>query len=42
MPTHLHQRVPLVIGSTENVAQVESFIQERERMNEDAIAMASR
>jgi len=31
VPTELHQRTPLVIGSTEDVELVESFIQERLR-----------
>ena len=31
MPTKLHQRTPLVIGSAEDVALVESFIRDRDR-----------
>jgi len=31
VPTELHQRTPLIIGSREDVALVESFIQERSR-----------
>jgi fructose-1,6-bisphosphatase I len=31
VPTKLHQRSPLIIGSKENVAMVESFIQDRAR-----------
>ncbi len=38
IPDRLHQRTPLIIGSTENVALVESFIQERQR--EAAIDLA--
>ena len=41
VPDELHQRVPLVIGSQENVELVESFIQERARLDRDAIAIAS-
>lgn len=41
VPSELHQRVPLVIGSTENVKLVESFIQERTRLDEEAIALSS-
>jgi fructose-1,6-bisphosphatase I len=29
VPSHLHHRTPLVIGSTDDVALVESFIQDR-------------
>jgi fructose-1,6-bisphosphatase I len=36
----LHARTPLIIGSAENVALVESFIQERSRIAEDEIAIA--
>lgn len=38
----LHQRVPLIIGSKENVEMVESFIQERQRLDQDALSLASR
>ncbi|MEG4964792.1 class 1 fructose-bisphosphatase, partial [Microcoleus sp. K4-C2] len=31
VPTKLHERSPLIIGSKENVAMVESFIQDRSR-----------
>jgi fructose-1,6-bisphosphatase I len=31
VPEKLHQRTPLVIGSKEDVALVESFIKERSR-----------
>ena len=31
IPEHLHARTPLIIGSTEDVALVESFIEERDR-----------
>ncbi|MDY6937435.1 MAG: class 1 fructose-bisphosphatase [Cyanobacteriota bacterium] len=37
----LHQRTPLVIGSKEDVALVESFIQETARMAEDKILTGS-
>jgi fructose-1,6-bisphosphatase I len=40
--TQLHQRTPLIIGSREDVALVESFIEERSRMQEDAAKVASR
>ncbi len=33
-PDHLHERTPLIIGSTEDVALVESFIQERARQGQ--------
>ncbi|MEM8808234.1 MAG: class 1 fructose-bisphosphatase, partial [Cyanobacteria bacterium P01_G01_bin.38] len=36
-----HQRTPLIIGSRENVALVESFIQEREREQATATAAVS-
>ncbi|MEO0409512.1 MAG: class 1 fructose-bisphosphatase, partial [Cyanobacteria bacterium P01_A01_bin.135] len=38
VPGALHQRSPLIIGSRENVEQVESFIQERARLDQDASA----
>ncbi|WP_448573118.1 class 1 fructose-bisphosphatase [Trichothermofontia sp.] len=38
IPDRLHQRTPLIIGSPDNVALVESFIQERQR--EAAIDLA--
>ena len=40
VPTELHQRTPVVIGSAEDVALVESFIQERLR-EQEAIAAPS-
>lgn len=36
----LHARTPLIIGSREDVALVESFIQERSRLDEDQLAIA--
>ncbi|MEM9906552.1 MAG: class 1 fructose-bisphosphatase [Cyanobacteria bacterium P01_D01_bin.44] len=41
IPTELHQRTPLIIGSHENVALVESFIQERKREQATATAAVS-
>ncbi|MEM9162739.1 MAG: class 1 fructose-bisphosphatase [Cyanobacteria bacterium P01_F01_bin.4] len=41
LPTELHQRTPLIIGSRENVALVESFIQERKREQATATAVVS-
>lgn len=41
VPDQLHTRTPLIIGSTEDVALVESFIQERTRESKDAIATHS-
>ncbi len=41
IPDHLHQRTPLIIGSKEDVALVESFIQERVRMDEDKLLLSS-
>ena len=38
VPGALHQRSPLIIGSRENVELVESFIQERARLDQDASA----
>jgi fructose-1,6-bisphosphatase I len=38
VPGELHQRVPLFIGSRENVELVESFIQEQRRADQEAIA----
>ncbi len=38
VPEALHQRSPLIIGSKENVELVESFIQERARINQDVSA----
>ena len=40
VPKKLHDRAPLIIGSKENVALVESFIQERSRLNEDERTLA--
>ncbi len=37
IPDKLHMRTPLIIGSQENVALVESFIQEAQRDQRDAI-----
>lgn len=39
---HLHQRIPLIIGSKDDVSLVESFIKEQARMQEDAAPIASR
>lgn len=41
IPTKIHARTPLVIGSTEDVALVESFIQERTKERDDEL-MAKR
>ncbi len=38
VPGKLHQRVPLFIGSQDNVELVESFIQEQQRADQEAIA----
>ncbi len=38
VPDRLHMRTPLVIGSKDDVALVESFIQEQVRQQQDAIA----
>lgn len=38
VPRELHQRVPLFIGSQDNVELVESFIQEQKRADQEAIA----
>jgi fructose-1,6-bisphosphatase I len=40
IPKQLHDRTPLFIGSREDVALVESFIQEREREQQDQMAAA--
>ncbi len=40
IPTELHQRTPLFLGSQEDVTLVESFIQERTRLEEDRITAA--
>jgi fructose-1,6-bisphosphatase I len=37
VPTHLHMRTPLVIGSPEDVKLVESFIQDWKRRNVEAL-----
>ncbi|WP_017660186.1 class 1 fructose-bisphosphatase [Baaleninema simplex] len=37
VPKKLHQRTPLIIGSTEDVALVESFIQEGTRREQDKV-----
>lgn len=41
IPTHLHQRTPLIIGSKEDVALVESFIQEQSRNERDRVMLNS-
>lgn len=41
VPEKLHTRTPLIIGSKEDVALVESFIQERARESKEAIASRS-
>lgn len=41
VPEKLHTRTPLIIGSKEDVALVESFIQERTRESKEAIAAGS-
>lgn len=41
VPDQLHTRTPLVIGSTDDVSLVESFIQERSRMEEERQALKS-
>lgn len=41
IPKALHQRTPLIIGSNEDVALVESFIQERVRESETATMVRS-
>jgi fructose-1,6-bisphosphatase I len=41
IPDHLHQRTPLIIGSKDDVALVESFIQERVRIDEDKLLLSS-
>jgi fructose-1,6-bisphosphatase I len=41
IPTHLHQRTPLIIGSKEDVALVESFIQEQSRNDRDRLMLNS-
>ncbi|MEB3210702.1 MAG: class 1 fructose-bisphosphatase [Leptolyngbyaceae bacterium] len=38
VPGELHQRVPLFIGSKENVELIESFIHEQKRIDREAIA----
>jgi fructose-1,6-bisphosphatase I len=38
VPKHLHDRTPLIIGSRDNVALVESFIQEKERERNDPVS----
>lgn len=39
VPTEIHQRTPLVIGSTEDVQLVESFIQDRSRRDTEEKAL---
>jgi fructose-1,6-bisphosphatase I len=41
IPKHLHQRTPLIIGSKEDVALVESFIQEQSRNERDRVMLNS-
>lgn len=38
VPSKLHARTPLIIGSTEDVALVESFIREEERNKQEALS----
>ncbi|HEY9663811.1 MAG TPA: class 1 fructose-bisphosphatase, partial [Allocoleopsis sp.] len=38
VPDKLHTRTPLIIGSKEDVALVESFIQEHQREQRDILA----
>ncbi|MEB3180233.1 MAG: class 1 fructose-bisphosphatase [Nostocaceae cyanobacterium] len=40
VPERLHQRVPLIIGSKDDVALVESFIQEWEKQERDRLMIA--
>lgn len=40
--TQLHQRTPLIIGSQEDVTLVESFIEERSRIEEESAKVVSR
>lgn len=42
VPDQLHARTPLIIGSKEDVALVESFIQERDREQDDRLIAAKR
>lgn len=42
IPTEIHGRTPLVIGSREDVALVESFIQERSRDQREQMIMSNR
>ncbi|MGE5655937.1 MAG: class 1 fructose-bisphosphatase [Actinomycetota bacterium] len=37
VPTQLHERTPLIIGSRDNVALVESFIEERSRQHKTGV-----
>jgi fructose-1,6-bisphosphatase I len=39
VPNHLHQRTPLIIGSPEDVALVESFIHEKARLDQDRLLL---
>lgn len=41
VPDRLHARTPLVIGSREDVALVESFIQEGDRQKQEVLASSS-
>jgi len=42
LPNKLHQRTPLIIGSQDDVALVESFLKEQARMREETANVASR
>jgi fructose-1,6-bisphosphatase I len=42
VPDQLHARTPLIIGSKEDVALVESFIQERDRDQDERLIAAKR
>jgi len=41
VPDRIHMRTPLFIGSTEDVALVESFIQERAREQQEREMLTS-
>ncbi|NCJ05737.1 class 1 fructose-bisphosphatase [Synechococcales cyanobacterium C] len=41
VPTHLHARTPLIIGSQEDVELVESFIEERDRQHDEELIPTS-
>ncbi|GAB4461850.1 MAG: hypothetical protein OHK0037_11670 [Elainellaceae cyanobacterium] len=40
VPNQVHARTPLIIGSTEDVALVESFIRERQREQQNPVISA--